>query len=81
MIPYLIAVLAVLTMIILTAYHASYRRQVEELSRQIEFINNNKTEMHMITDISSKELVRLTEEINKLNIRFKETEKEYKSQD
>ena len=81
MIAYIIAGLAILALIILIIYHVSYRRQVEELSRQIEFINDNKTEMNTVTDITAKELKSLTNEINRLNDKLKETEREFKSQD
>ena len=81
MIAYIIAGLAILALIILIIYHVSYRRQVEELSRQIEFINDNKTEMNTVTDITAKELKSLTNEINRLKDKLKETEREFKSQD
>ena len=81
MIAYIIAGLAIAALIILIIYHVSYRRQVEELSRQIEFINTNKTEMNMITDISAKELKGLTAEINRLKDKLEETEREYRRQD
>lgn len=78
MIEYTIAGVAVLALIILIVYHVSYRRQVIELSRQLEFINNEKTEMDIVTDISCKELKKITEDINRLNDKLKCTEKEYK---
>lgn len=81
MIEYTIAGVAVLALIILIVYHVSYRRQVKELSRQLEFINNEKTEMDIVTDISAKELKKITEDINILKNKLKCTEKEYKSQD
>jgi len=81
MIAYIISGLAITALIIITVYHISYRRQVEELSRQVQFINENKTEMKMVADISSKEMQKLTEEINKLKARLEETESDYKKQD
>ena len=81
MIPYIISGLAVIALLVLMIYHISYRRQVEELSRQIEFINQNKTQMRMTTDISSKELLNLTKEVNFLKTKLEETKTEYRSQD
>ena len=68
-------------LIISLVYHVIYRRQVERLGRQIAFLNENKSEMKITTDIGTVELKELAEQIQKLNDRLKNTEKTYAKQD
>ena len=70
-----------LLLIISLVYHVIYRRQVERLGRQIAFLNENKYEMKITTDIGTVELKELAEQIQKLNDRLKNTEKTYAKQD
>ena len=70
-----------LLLIISLVYHVIYRRQVERLGRQIAFLNENKSEMKITTDIGTVELKELAEQIQKLNDRLKNTEKTYAKQD
>ena len=68
-------------LIISLVYHVIYRRQVERLGRQIAFLNENKSEMKITTDIGTVELKELGKQIQKLNDRLQNTEKTYAKQD
>ena len=77
----IVSVVLSVIIVILVTYHITYRRQVERLCRQVEFINNNKTEMRLTTDIGTVELKNLVRQIEILNDRLKETERTYSKQD
>ena len=68
-------------LIISLVYHVIYRRQVERLGRQVAFLNENKSEMKITTDIGTVELKELGKQIQKLNDRLQNTEKTYAKQD
>ena len=77
----IVSVVLSIVLIIVVVYHIIYRRQVERLCRQVEFVNKNKTEMRITTDIGTHELKELANQIGILNNRLKETEKTYLRQD
>ena len=77
----IVSVVLGILLIISVVIHIIYRRQVRDLGRQLEFINSNKTEMMLTTDISTHELKELTKQIVLLNDNLKNTEKKYARQD
>ncbi len=77
----IVSVVLGILLIISVVIHIIYRRQVRDLGRQLEFINSNKTEMILTTDISTHELKELTKQIVLLNDNLKNTEKKYARQD
>ena len=77
----IVSIVLGILLIISVVYHIIYRRQVEGLGRQVEFINSNKTQMMVTTDIGTPELKSLIKQIETLNNRLKETEKTYEKQD
>lgn len=51
--------------------HVIYRRQIQDICRQISFLETEETNKLVTTHLSAKEVVRLTEGINSLNTEAK----------
>ncbi len=78
----IITVLFILIIIISVYMLISYRRQIRDICRQVSFIRNHDTNMQAASDIiSSKDIISLTEEINKLNEEAKRKIAEYGKKD
>ena len=77
----IISVVLGILLIISLVYHIIYRRQVERLGRQIAFLNENRSEMKLTTDIRTAELKELADQIQILNDSLKSTQKTYAKQD
>ncbi len=58
-----------------------YRRQVQQLCRQLKFINENETQQRPSADINTREFKELAEEIAKLTDKVRETEVKHMRQD
>lgn len=61
--------------------HISYRRQVERLGRRLAFINENHTSMTIGSELHTRELLELAEQIEKLNTRYKDIRFAYENND
>ena len=76
----LVIALAIVSAALFTA-NRIYRRQVQQLCRQLKFINENETQQRPYTDINTREFRELAEEIAKLTDKVRETEVKHMRQD
>lgn len=58
-----------------------YRRQIRELCRRIAFLSAEDTNMLVGSELKSKDVVDLTEEVNKLLVRYRDMMAEYTRKD
>ena len=78
---FVISLCLCIVLVVLLIYHIIYRRQVERLGRQTAFLNENKTELKITTDINAKELKNLAKEIRKMNDSFNAAKLDMMKQD
>lgn len=76
----LVIVLAIVSAALFTA-NRIYRRQVQQLCRQLKFINENETQQRPTVDINTREFKELADEIAALTDRVREIEVKHMRQD
>ena len=76
----LVIVLAIVSAALFTA-NRIYRRQVQQLCRQLKFINENETQQRPTVDINTQEFRELAEEIARLTDKVREIEVKHMRQD
>lgn len=79
--PTILCIILTFLLIFLFIKHLIYRRQVERLCRRLAYINEVHTSMQLHSELQAKELIQLAEEIEKLNVRYKEIRYAYENND